>query len=192
MFDFEPRLMVPVGERDHIQGRFDAPVTLVEYGDYACPDCAATYPLVKDNQALLCDRLRFVWRNFPQEQIHRQAGNPAEAIGALRQALRLDPDQQPILSSLGWCLAHAGQHHEALGVLEKALVIDPLDATAWAAKGWSLACLKRLHEALRALEEATGLDPQNAEAWRTRGWCLERLGLEGEALRAFKQAQRAG
>ena len=62
-------------------------------------------------------------------------GNPGEAIGALRQALRLEPDQQPILSSLGWCLAHAGQHHEALAVLEKALVFDPLDATGLGSQG---------------------------------------------------------
>jgi tetratricopeptide (TPR) repeat protein len=125
-------------------------------------------------------------------RVLRLAGKLADAATAYREALRLDPDRPPILSSMGWCLAHAGQHLEALAVLEKALVLDPLDVMAWAAKGWSLACLKRLHEALRALEEATGLDPHHAEAWRTRGWCLERLGLDGEAMRAFRQAQRAG
>jgi protein-disulfide isomerase len=83
MFDFAARLTVPVGERDHIQGRFDAPVTLVEYADYACPACAAAYPLIKEVQALLGDRLRFVFRNFPVEQLHRHAGHAAEAAEAV-------------------------------------------------------------------------------------------------------------
>lgn len=83
MFDFAPRLMTPVGERDHIQGRFDAPITLVEYGDYACPDCGAAYALVREIQALFGDRLRFVWRNFPQEQLYRHTENAAEAVEAV-------------------------------------------------------------------------------------------------------------
>lgn len=83
MFDFEARLTVPVGERDHIQGRFDAPVTLVEYGDYESADCAAAYGLVKEIQTLLGDHVRFVFRNFPVEQIHRHAEHAAEAVEAV-------------------------------------------------------------------------------------------------------------
>ena len=40
----------PVGARDHAQGAADAPVTLVEYGDYECPYCGRAYPIVKELQ----------------------------------------------------------------------------------------------------------------------------------------------
>src|SRR5207237_10585652 len=55
-------LTEPVTEdRDHIQGAATAPVTLVEYGDYECPYCGAAYPIVKEIQARMGDRLRFVF-----------------------------------------------------------------------------------------------------------------------------------
>ena len=59
------QLILPVSERDHSQGPATAPVTLVEYGDYECPYCGAAYPIVKEIQQRLGDRLRFVFRNFP-------------------------------------------------------------------------------------------------------------------------------
>jgi protein-disulfide isomerase len=75
-------LTVPVSKHDHIQGRFDAPLTLVEYGDYQCPACGAAYPVVKEIQSVLGDRLRFVFRNFPLTNIHPQAEHAAEAAEA--------------------------------------------------------------------------------------------------------------
>jgi len=79
MSDFEVRLVLPVGERDHIQGSDQAPVTLVEYGDYECPYCGQAYPIVKEVQARLGDRLRFVFRNFPISTSHPHAQHAAEA-----------------------------------------------------------------------------------------------------------------
>ena len=58
-----PRLTIPVTEADHAQGPGDAPVTLVEYGDYECPYCGKAYPLVKEIRKRMGDRLRFVFRN---------------------------------------------------------------------------------------------------------------------------------
>jgi protein-disulfide isomerase len=74
-----PRLAIPVTERDHAQGLADAPVTLVEYGDYECPYCGKAYPIVKEIQQALGDRLRFVFRNFPLNTIHEHAGVAAQA-----------------------------------------------------------------------------------------------------------------
>ena len=74
-----PRLSQSVSEQDHAQGPSDAPVTLVEYGDYQCPSCGEAYPVVKAIQAALGDRLRFVFRNFPLTTIHHHAEHAAEA-----------------------------------------------------------------------------------------------------------------
>jgi protein-disulfide isomerase len=79
------KLTVAVDARDHRQGPDDAPVTLVEYGDYECPSCGAAYPIVKAVQARLGDELRFVFRNFPLSEMHphaRLAAEAAEAAGA--------------------------------------------------------------------------------------------------------------
>lgn len=78
-------LLVPVGPDDHIQGPETAPLTLVEYGDYQCPYCAAAYVNVRLVQDQLGPRLRFVFRNFPLTQVHplaELAAEAAEAAGA--------------------------------------------------------------------------------------------------------------
>src|SRR5881227_1037038 len=76
------KLTMPVGQRDHWRGPETAPVTLVEYGDYECPYCGKAYPIVKEIQRRLRDRLRFVFRNFPLNTIHEHAGVAAQAAEA--------------------------------------------------------------------------------------------------------------
>jgi protein-disulfide isomerase len=76
------RLVLPVGERDHVLGSPDAPVTLVEYGDYECPHCRAAYPNVEVAQRALGSRLCFAYRHFPLTQIHPRALPAAEAAEA--------------------------------------------------------------------------------------------------------------
>jgi protein-disulfide isomerase len=78
----EGRLAPPVNESDHIAGSPEAPVTLVEYGDYECPYCGAAYPIVKEVQARMGDSLRFVFRNFPITTSHPHAEQAAEAAEA--------------------------------------------------------------------------------------------------------------
>jgi protein-disulfide isomerase len=72
-------LRPPVSDRDHSQGPPDAPVTLVEYGDYECPYCARTYPIVKLLQDRLGNSMRFVFRHFPLTTMHQYALHAAEA-----------------------------------------------------------------------------------------------------------------
>ncbi len=80
---WESRLTLPVTQdRDHIQGSADARVTLVEYGDYECPYCGEAYPIVKDIQERMGERLRFVFRNFPITTSHPHAEQAAEAAEA--------------------------------------------------------------------------------------------------------------
>ena len=75
-------LLVPVNESDHVQGRSDAPITLVEYGDYECPYCGHAYPIVQEVQRRLGPSLRFVFRNFPLSEMHLHAERAAEAAEA--------------------------------------------------------------------------------------------------------------
>ena len=81
--EWSAELALPINqERDHIEGPADAPVTLVEYGDYECPYCGAAYPMVKEVQARMGDKLRFVFRNFPITTSHPHAEHAAEAAEA--------------------------------------------------------------------------------------------------------------
>ena len=57
-------------------------MTLVEYGDYECPYCGAAYPIVKELQKRMGERLRFVFRNFPIAEAHPHAEQAAEAAEA--------------------------------------------------------------------------------------------------------------
>ena len=76
------RLVRPVSERDHVLGPPDAPVTLVEYGDYECPHCGAAYPNVEIARRRVGPRLRFGYRHFPLAEIHPHALRAAEAAEA--------------------------------------------------------------------------------------------------------------
>jgi protein-disulfide isomerase len=75
-------LTQPVSAQDHAEGPADAPLTLVEYGDYQCPHCGAAYPVVKRLQKTLGKKLRFVFRNFPLSEMHPYALIAAEAAEA--------------------------------------------------------------------------------------------------------------
>jgi protein-disulfide isomerase len=79
-------LRPPVSEHDHAAGSADAPLTLVEYGDYQCPHCAAADPVVRAIQKAFGADLRFVFRNFPLTEMHPAAEPAAEfAEGAAVQ-----------------------------------------------------------------------------------------------------------
>jgi Thioredoxin len=78
-------LRVPVTQHDHIKGPANAPVTLVEYGDYECPHSGAAHPIVGWVLEHLDGKLRFVFRHFPLSQVHplaEPAAKSAEFAGA--------------------------------------------------------------------------------------------------------------
>jgi protein-disulfide isomerase len=76
------KLGLPVARRDHIQGPIDAPLSLLEYGDYQCPYCGEAHPIVKAVQKRLGDKLCFAFRNFPLVHAHPYAEHAAEAAEA--------------------------------------------------------------------------------------------------------------
>jgi protein-disulfide isomerase len=72
-------LTPPVSDSDHAQGPDNAPVTLVEYGDYECSYCGRAYPIIEQLRQALGTQLRFVFRNFPLSQSHPHALHAAIA-----------------------------------------------------------------------------------------------------------------
>ena len=69
-------------ERDHIRGAPDAPVTLVEYGDYECPYCGQAEEVIRELLSSFGDDLRYVWRHLPLNDVHPSAQLAAEAAEA--------------------------------------------------------------------------------------------------------------
>jgi Na+/H+ antiporter NhaA len=75
-------LAVPVdAERDHVRGRGDATVTLVEYGDFECPYCGRAERAITEVLGESAD-VRYVWRHLPLSDVHVHAQLAAEASEA--------------------------------------------------------------------------------------------------------------
>ena len=72
-------LRIPITAQDHVLGPADARVTLVEYGDYQCPYCAAAHSVVRLLENRYGPTLRVVFRHFPLVEIHPLAAPAAEA-----------------------------------------------------------------------------------------------------------------
>jgi len=77
-----PRLVVPVGPEDHVLGTADAPLTVVMYGDYACPYTRRASAYVDLARKKLGRRVRYAFRHFPREDLHPSASLLAEAAHA--------------------------------------------------------------------------------------------------------------
>ena len=75
-------LLNPVHDWDHIRGPADARFTLVEYGDYQCPDCGRLFEILQGVQQEFGTRLRLVYRHYPLSGIHKHAEMAAEAAEA--------------------------------------------------------------------------------------------------------------
>ncbi|MGH7680252.1 MAG: DsbA family protein [Gemmatimonadaceae bacterium] len=103
MTDRQGILRTPVSEQDHSSGPPDAPVTLVEYGDFQCPYCFQAHPIVMALQDQLGDALRFVFRNFPISELHPYAQKAAEAAESV--AARAGADAY-------WVMHHAIYEHQ--------------------------------------------------------------------------------
>lgn len=66
-------LFIPVSLDDHHKGDLNAPLVLVEYGDFQCPTCSSMYPNVERALRYFDKELVFVFRHFPLMSIHPNA-----------------------------------------------------------------------------------------------------------------------
>ncbi len=104
-------------ERDHIRGSAEAPVTLIEYGDFECPYCGEAEVTIQHLLDAFGNDLRYVWRHLPLNDVHpnaQVAAEAAEAAGAqdafweMHDRLLTHQDE---LSPM-----QLGRHAEALGL----------------------------------------------------------------------------
>jgi len=79
---YAAQLVVPVSEHDHVRGPDNAPLTLVEYGDYECPACGDAQTAVTALLEEMGDQILFVFRNFPLRTVHPHAADAARAAEA--------------------------------------------------------------------------------------------------------------
>ena len=74
------KLITPINiGTDHVRGSIDAPISIVEYGDYECPYTGMAYPIVKEMMKQFNNKVYFVFRNFPLNDIHPHAQHAPEA-----------------------------------------------------------------------------------------------------------------
>ena len=187
----EGRLTLPVGPRDHAQGPEVAPVTLVEYGDFECPQCGLAFPIVKELQRLFGARLRFVYRHFPLTSSHPHAQRAAEAA----EWAAAQGQDAPERAALFWTM------HDDLFTHQEALDEHAIAARA-GARGLDVAWLRRAwatHAFIPRVKEdfLSGVDAGVAGtpaffvngARHAGAWDLESL---GRALDNAAAGQRSG
>jgi Na+/H+ antiporter NhaA len=88
-------------ERDHIRGSEDAPVTLLEYGDYQCSYCGQAEVVIRELLDSFGDELRYVWRHLPLNDVHENAQTAAEASEAAAAQGKFWPMHDTLLNHQG-------------------------------------------------------------------------------------------
>ncbi len=71
--------MMPITSTDHIRGNPDAPVKIVEYSDFECPFCKRFHETMKQVSAEYGDKVAWVYRHYPLDQLHSKARKEAVA-----------------------------------------------------------------------------------------------------------------
>lgn len=111
---YRDRSLLTIAPHDHLQGAMDALIVLIEYGDYQCPYCAEVHKMIQTIQQRLSHQLCFVFRHFPQKQLHLQAQKAAEAAEAAEAQGKFWPmhnflfERQKFLSD-GYLLEYANE-----------------------------------------------------------------------------------
>lgn len=110
---------------DHVYGKKDSKVVLVEYGDFQCPGCGNAHPTVKKLSERYKDQIAFVFRNFPLTNIHpnaRAAAATAEAAGL--QGKYWEMHNRLFESQNAWGTLNSNERTDFFKVYAKELSLD--------------------------------------------------------------------
>jgi protein-disulfide isomerase len=108
----------PITAHDHVSGPSDAPLTLIQYGDFECPFCVRAFPVIEKVRERFGSKLRFVFRHVPKsgQTFEKQAAEASEFAAAQGQFW-------PVYAQL---FLHPHQHDlEHLVAASKAVGLDP-------------------------------------------------------------------
>jgi Na+/H+ antiporter NhaA len=121
-------------ERDHIRGGADAPVTLVEYGDFECPYCGQAEQAIRELLGSFGEDVRYVWRHLPLNDVHPEAQLAAEASEAAAAQGHFWEMHDTLLGHQGELLpTHLESYAKELGLDGKRLA-DELHHRTYAAR----------------------------------------------------------
>jgi serine/threonine protein kinase/Tfp pilus assembly protein PilF len=134
------------------------------------------------------------WINFDLARVLlvMEPANPEDAVGFLRAALALQPDNPAVYNNLGVALDRLGKHAQALQALQKAVEFQPNDTGFLLNMGNVLNHLKRYAEAEQAFGKAIALYPGYAEAHCNLGDVLKKQGRFANSLAAYRSGRELG
>jgi protein-disulfide isomerase len=138
-------LTIPPSATDHSIGPAGARVTVTEYGDFECPNCKQAFPAVKLLLHHFKDRIRFVYRHFPLEEVHPRALHAAEAAECAGGQGKFWPMHDLLFES---------QPHFKLPQLRDYAERLDLDLTRYAAEMKDQVYLQRIREHLQSGRES--------------------------------------
>ncbi|MDB5964139.1 MAG: DsbA family protein [Polaromonas sp.] len=93
-----PPLVMVDAATDRVQGPADAPVTVLEYGDFECPSCLQAHVALKVMLPHFGNKVRFAFRHFPLREVHPHAELAAEASEAAGAQGRFWPMHELLFS----------------------------------------------------------------------------------------------
>lgn len=111
-------------------------------------------------------------------------GKYDEAIKALDNATKFDPQYVDAWETKGWALYFQERYDEAAEAFDEIIKIDPQDKVAWNSKGLALSELEKYNEAIEAYDKAIELDPNFAPPWNNKCEALDKLGKYDEAIKS--------
>lgn len=119
-----------------------------------------------------------------------EAGQPAKAIEAYQQALRINPEYANAWNNIGVTYDKASQSAKAIETIQHALRIDPEYADAWLNLGVAYYGAGQSAKAIETLQQALRINPELAEAWNNLGIAYRKVGQPDKAIEAWQQALR--
>lgn len=114
-------LSFPPTDSDHVLGRLDAPVVIVEYGDYDCPHTRRAHASLKQLLAESSGALALVFRHFPLRHLHQNAQKLSELMQAIGEPRQYWEAHERLMAQRRMSLEVAEQELSALGLASQAL-----------------------------------------------------------------------